>query len=38
MIDKVGMDGFNAVWEKPANLPTKSEILDPQSWVARVHG
>lgn len=37
-IDKVGMDGFNAVWEKPANLPTKSEILDPQSWVTRVHG
>ncbi len=38
VIDRVGMDGFNAVWEKPANLPTKSEILDPQSWVARVHG
>ncbi len=37
-IDTVGMDGFNAVWEKPANLPTKAEILDPQSWVARVHG
>jgi coenzyme F420 biosynthesis associated uncharacterized protein len=38
VIDRVGMEGFNAVWEKPANLPTKSEILDPQSWVARVHG
>ena len=37
-IDRVGMEGFNAVWEKPAHLPTKSEILDPQSWVARVHG
>lgn len=38
VIDRVGIAGFNAVWEKPANLPSKSEILDPQSWVARVHG
>ncbi len=38
VIAKVGMEGFNAVWEKPANLPTKAEILDPQSWVTRVHG
>src|SRR5690606_2887772 len=38
VIDRVGMEGFNAVWEKPANLPDKAEILDPQSWVARVHG
>jgi coenzyme F420 biosynthesis associated uncharacterized protein len=36
--DKVGLSGFNAVWAEPANLPTKSEILDPSSWVARVHG
>lgn len=35
--DKVGLSGFNAVWEKPDNLPTKSEITDPASWVARVH-
>lgn len=38
VMEKVGLDGFNAVWEKPANLPTKSEILDPSAWVARVHG
>ncbi|KRC64991.1 coenzyme F420 biosynthesis-associated protein [Aeromicrobium sp. Root236] len=35
---KVGLSGFNAVWAEPANLPTKSEILDPASWVTRVHG
>lgn len=35
---KVGLSGFNAVWAEPANLPTKSEILDPSSWVTRVHG
>ena len=23
------MDGFNAVWAEPANLPSKAEILDP---------
>lgn len=38
VMDKVGRDGFNAVWEKPANLPSKSEILDPAAWVTRVHG
>jgi coenzyme F420 biosynthesis associated uncharacterized protein len=37
-IDKVGMDGFNAVWAEPANLPSKDEIHDPDAWVARVHG
>ncbi len=38
VIDKVGMDGLNAVWATPANLPGKSEIADPGAWVARVHG
>jgi coenzyme F420 biosynthesis associated uncharacterized protein len=37
-VDKVGMEGFNAVWAEPANLPTKTEILDPSLWIARVHG
>jgi coenzyme F420 biosynthesis associated uncharacterized protein len=37
-VDKVGMEGFNAVWAEPENLPTKAEILDPAAWLARVHG
>ena len=37
-IDKVGMDGFNAVWAEPANLPNRDEIADPARWVSRVHG
>ena len=37
-IDKVGMDGFNAVWVESANLPSKDEIHDPDAWIARVHG
>lgn len=38
VIDKVGMDGFNAVFAEPVNLPTKSEILAPTTWLTRVHG
>ncbi|HEY6738506.1 MAG TPA: zinc-dependent metalloprotease [Actinopolymorphaceae bacterium] len=35
--DAVGMDGFNKVWERPENLPGKSEITDPAAWLRRVH-
>ncbi len=38
VIGVVGMEGFNAVWEKPDNLPTKDEIGDAAAWVRRVHG
>ena len=37
-IDSVGMAGFNAVWDKPANLPSLAEIAEPADWVKRVHG
>ena len=37
-VDKVGMEGFNAVWASPENLPSKAEILDPSLWISRVHG
>ena len=37
-VDTVGMDGFNAVFAEPANLPSKAEIHDPQAWLRRVHG
>jgi coenzyme F420 biosynthesis associated uncharacterized protein len=37
-LDKVGMEGFNAVWSSPEHLPSKAEITDPARWVARVHG
>jgi coenzyme F420 biosynthesis associated uncharacterized protein len=36
--DKVGVDGFNAVWTSPETLPRAAEIADPAAWVARVHG
>ncbi len=36
VVDKVGMDQFNAVWSGPETLPSKAEITDPDAWVARV--
>ena len=36
--DRVGVDGFNAVWTSPDTLPTAREIADPRAWVRRVHG
>lgn len=38
VVDKVGMEQFNAVWAAPEHLPTKAEIHDPDAWVARIHG
>lgn len=36
VVDKVGMEEFNAVWTGPETLPSKAEIADPDAWVARV--
>ncbi|WP_092628269.1 zinc-dependent metalloprotease [Actinopolyspora mzabensis] len=38
VVDAVGMTGFNAVWQEPENLPTRSELSDPPAWLRRVHG
>jgi coenzyme F420 biosynthesis associated uncharacterized protein len=36
VVDKAGMADFNAVWERPENLPSKAEIADPSAWISRV--
>jgi coenzyme F420 biosynthesis associated uncharacterized protein len=36
VVDRVGMDEFNAVWTGPHTLPGKAEILDPELWIKRV--
>ena len=36
VVDKVGMDDFNAVWSGPDALPSKAEITDPDAWITRV--
>lgn len=38
VIDLVGMEGFNRVWEAPANLPLLEELTAPERWVERVLG
>lgn len=36
--EKVGVEGFNAIWTSPQTLPTPLEITEPSAWVRRVHG
>jgi coenzyme F420 biosynthesis associated uncharacterized protein len=38
VIDLVGMEGFNRVWDGPANLPRIEELTAPEQWVERVLG
>jgi coenzyme F420 biosynthesis associated uncharacterized protein len=37
VVDRVGVDGFNAIWTSRETLPTRAEIAEPLSWVKRVH-
>jgi coenzyme F420 biosynthesis associated uncharacterized protein len=37
VVEQVGVDGFNQVWESPETLPSPAEIETPSTWVARVH-
>ncbi len=37
VVERIGVDDFNAIWTSTATLPTKAEIGDPQRWIARVH-
>lgn len=36
VVDKVGMEGFNRVWEEAENLPTEAEIHNPDLWIKRM--
>jgi len=36
VVDKVGMAGFNRVWEEAGNLPTEAEIHNPDLWIKRM--
>ena len=38
VVDRVGMTGFNRVWDSAATLPTAAELAAPERWVARVLG
>ncbi len=36
VVERVGIDDFNHIWDSPETLPTTAEIADPDAWVARV--
>jgi coenzyme F420 biosynthesis associated uncharacterized protein len=36
--EKVGVEGFNAIWTSAETLPLAREIEEPSAWVRRVHG
>ncbi len=38
VVDRVGMAGFNKIFDSPLTLPRLAELGDPDAWVARVHG
>lgn len=37
VVDRVGVEDFNAIWTSRETLPTRAEIADPQRWIDRVH-
>ena len=38
VVERVGMEGFNKVFDSPLTLPRLDELGDPDAWVIRVHG
>lgn len=38
VVERVGMEGFNRVWQQEENLPTLAEVGEPDRWLARVAG
>jgi len=36
VVSRVGMAGFNRVWESPVTLPLLGELTDAPAWIARV--
>jgi coenzyme F420 biosynthesis associated uncharacterized protein len=37
VVERIGVDDFNAIWTSRDTLPTKAEIAAPGQWIARVH-
>lgn len=36
VVGRIGMEGFNVVWDAPELLPSEAEIHAPDTWVARI--
>jgi coenzyme F420 biosynthesis associated uncharacterized protein len=37
VVDRIGVEDFNAIWSSRETLPTRAEIAEPARWIARVH-
>ncbi|MDT4911429.1 MAG: hypothetical protein QOC66_557 [Pseudonocardiales bacterium] len=37
VVDRIGVQDFNAIWTSVETLPSRAEIADPGRWIARVH-
>jgi coenzyme F420 biosynthesis associated uncharacterized protein len=37
VVDRIGVEDFNAIWTSRETLPSRAEIADPSRWIARVH-
>src|SRR5699024_2604500 len=38
VVERLGMEQFNVVWEQPENMPSVEELTDADAWIARVIG
>ena len=38
VVDRIGVDDFNAIWTSRETLPTQGRDRRPGRWIARVHG
>ena len=38
VVERVGVAGFNTVWESPQTLPSRVELAAPEAWLTRVLG
>ena len=36
IVEAIGMERFNTIWESPEHLPTEDELHDPDAWIARM--
>ncbi|TLP98489.1 hydrolase [Nesterenkonia salmonea] len=36
IVETVGMERFNTIWESPEHLPTETELHNPDDWIGRM--
>ena len=36
VVERVGMEDFNRIWESPETLPSEHELHNPDRWIARM--